>query len=308
MNTPLKSLNQISHVALAIETVPNRSLQEYEQSVQDQINQKLAISRATDPGMTYDQFASGDPQFGRIICLTAGYIAENASREQVAILKSCTGPEVEILQEFDNCFGCFRNTIVHFGGRVFDVPFILTRMRENGVTCRNCNLPSLNRPNGFPHLDLQEYYAQNNASKRVPLGTLASLTGLPSPKVDLAGSTVWEAFQCGEIRRVARCCEFRVATVLNLLRVIIGGHDAIPSDRLYSVEADGQYAHLASAREDGSCPSVWDDDAKPYGVSSQLIPRLGLAPSTVMNPAAFRRKFGGKNTSKADERGSSHAA
>lgn len=149
MNTPLTSLNQISHVALAIETVPIRCIQEYDQSVQDQINRTLAFCRASDPGMTYEKLASRDPLLGRIICLTVGYIAENARGEQVAILKSYTGTEIEILQEFNNRFGCFRNTVVHFGGRLLDVPFLLTRMQHRGVPCRNCSLASLNRPNGF---------------------------------------------------------------------------------------------------------------------------------------------------------------
>lgn len=108
MNTPLKSINQISHIALDIETVPNRPFTDYELSVQDYINRKLAKARDADPEMTYEKFASLNLSFGRIICLSFGCINENIRGEQVAVLKSYTGDEKDscpsVCEEPRPCF------------------------------------------------------------------------------------------------------------------------------------------------------------------------------------------------------------
>ena len=42
----LKNLNQISHIALDIETIPNRPLTDYEPPIQEYINRKLVKARS----------------------------------------------------------------------------------------------------------------------------------------------------------------------------------------------------------------------------------------------------------------------
>ena len=280
MKTKLTSINQTSHIALDIETIPNRPLSEYDPSVQAYLNRKIAKAQAADHSMTYEKFASLHPSFGRIICLSWGCIAENTSGEQMALVQSYTGDEEDILQKFNRQFGNYPNVFVHYNGRSFDIPFILTRMRLRRIACRNGNFADLSQPRGWHHLDLMEFYAHHDPTKRLPLGVLAALTGLPSPKQDLDGSMVFDAFQDGEIRRIARYCEWDVATVLNLLRYLVGGFDPIPPERLYSIDFDGEWGHLASAQPNGSCPSVWDEDKTAF-ISSDKIPLLGReAPGT----------------------------
>jgi hypothetical protein len=156
MKTPLKSINQISHIALDIETIPNRALSEYDPAVQDYINRKLDKLRASDPSLTYEKFASLNPSFGRIICLSWGCVAEDIGGEQVALLKSYTGDEDDILRSFNLQFGGFPNTYTHYNGRSFDIPFIVSRMRHQRIECRNRHFTDLCQPNGWPHLDLME--------------------------------------------------------------------------------------------------------------------------------------------------------
>jgi hypothetical protein len=119
----------------------------------------------------------------------------------------------------------------------------------------NPNFADLRRQNGCLHIDMLEYHSLGDASRRLPLGVLASLEGLPSPKSDLDGSKIADAFRQGEIARIGRYCEWDVATVLNLQRVLIDGLEPVPSENLYSVDCDGEYLQLAAARGDGSCPS-----------------------------------------------------
>ncbi|MFI5336412.1 MAG: hypothetical protein ACHQ5A_06490, partial [Opitutales bacterium] len=239
MKTTLKRINQISHLALAIKTVPSLALQDHEPHVQDNINRQLVQGRAKNPGLTYDQFASLNPEYGRIICISLGYIAENADGDQVMHLKSYMGGEEDLLNEFNQAVANFRNTFVHDKGRSFDVPFILARMSALKIHCANKNFSALLLPNGHPHLDLTEYHAQHGPGGRLPLSLILSVAGVGSSGYDLEGSKLAEAFLHGEHRCIARHCEWSVATTLNLLRILVGDYEAIPCERYYSVEIDG---------------------------------------------------------------------
>ena len=273
MKTTLKYINQISHFALDIETAPIMPLSEYDSSTQHYINAKIARLKVTDPTMTYEKFASLNANFGRIICLSVGYVAETADGEPAMLVRSSTGSEEDILQEFNRRFAGYQHTFVSFNGRSFDVPFMLTRMSLLRIPCLNSGFANVESRQGHPHFDLLQAHSYGDPAKRVPLQVLATLAGLPSPKMDLDGSKIWQAFQDGEIRRIARYCESDVATTLNLVRMLVGGYDPIPSERLYTVECDGELCHLAGVRPDGSCPSIWDAP-RPQFASMQSIPAL----------------------------------
>lgn len=175
----LKKLNQISHIALDIETIPNRRFGEYEPIVQEYIKRKIEKARATDPSMTYEKFSSLSPTFGRIVCVSLGYLAESPEGKPTAILKSFTGTETEILQDFSRHIAGFANTFVHYNGRSFDVPFILARLRQHKLPCVNRRFADLAQQNGTPHLDLMEFHSNGDANRRLPLAVLAALNGLP---------------------------------------------------------------------------------------------------------------------------------
>ncbi len=273
MKTTLNNINQISHIALALKTVPNRALHEYEPHEQDDINRHLLHARAKTAGLTYEQFASQNPNYGRIICITVGYIVENADGDPVMHLKSYMDGEEDQLTEFSRHIAGFSNTFVHRKGRSFDVPFILARMGQQKVRCANMNFAALDRANGHPHLDLTEYHAHHSSCGHLPLSLVASMAGVASPEFDLDGPKLAEAFRNGEHRLIARHCEWNVATTLNLLRILVGDYEAIPSERYYSVEVDGECGLLAAADANGCCPSVWDD-LKQRFVSSETIPPI----------------------------------
>lgn len=273
MKTTLTRINQISHIALAIKTVPSLALHDYAPRVQDDINRQLAQARTNNPGLTYEEFASLNPEYGRIVCLSLGYIAENADGDQVMHLKSYLGGEEDLLQEFNRNLANFRNTFVHAEGRSSDVPFILTRMSALKIPCANQNFATLDRPNGHPHLDLTEYHAEHGPGRHLPLSLVASMAGVDAPGFDFKGPQLSEAFHGGEHRLIARHCEWEVATTLNLLRILVGDYEAIPCERYYSVEADGECSHLAAADANGCCPSVWDERKERF-VTSETIPPI----------------------------------
>ncbi len=277
-----KSTNQIRHLAIDIETVPVRPLEDYPSEVRAYLVQKIEAAKALDPTITYEKYASLHPSFGRIVCLSAGCLASDRHGNELIITKSFTGDELGILDQFNRQSAYFRNTFVHFNGLSFDVPFILTRMRLNRVPCMNQRFAIIRRFSFDPHLDLLEFYSQWDRAKSIPLGVLAELLGLPLPKADLSGSKICTAFAAGEIRRIGQHCEWDVATTLNLLRILVGGYDPVPPELIYSQEDENDYTQLATVlSSDSRTRSVLDPDleilpsADPILIPGSSVVRVG---------------------------------
>jgi hypothetical protein len=65
----------------------------------------------------------------------------------------------------------------------------------------------------------------------LPLGILAELHGLPSPKEELSGDQVYQAYRDGKWQEIVRYCEYDTATVLNLWWKIFQNQPIIPLSR-----------------------------------------------------------------------------
>lgn len=142
-----------------------------------------------------------------------------------------------LLLEFNELLTRHQGLFVHYNGLSFDAPFILHRMAHHGLRCASQRFCNLRKYSFNPHCDLLEYFAHWDHSRAVPLGVLAELEGLPSPKDDLDGSKVYAAFQASEIDRIARYCEGDVVTTINLFRKAIVGASAIPREHCFRVSA-----------------------------------------------------------------------
>ena len=200
------------HLALDIETVPAAELGEYSAAVQEKIQQKIDKQKERNPDFDYKYYASTHGDFGKIICISMGYIHEERIR-----LKSLHGAdEHHILKEFNQVAASITGVFIHYNGLNFDIPFILQRMAHHGIRPQNRRLTNLRRFSSDPHMDLMMAYYNWDYSKVLPLGVLAELHGIPSPKEDLSGDKVYEAYRKGEWERIVRYCEFDVGTTLNL--------------------------------------------------------------------------------------------
>ena len=119
-----------NHLALDVETVPIKSLNEYSSTVQQKVQEKIKRRQERDPDFNYEYFASIHGDFGRIICISLGYIGEDNSIR----LKSIYGEdESTILSDFNNIIDKHKGIYIHYNGLNFDIPFILQRMSHNHI-------------------------------------------------------------------------------------------------------------------------------------------------------------------------------
>ncbi|GAB4337558.1 MAG: 3'-5' exonuclease [Calditrichia bacterium] len=214
-----------AHIALDIETVPAKPLEDYSPTVREKVMEKISRRQDSNPDFDYNYFASIHGDFGRIICISLGFV----HNDNVIRLKSLYGDdEADLLTQFNDIVARHRGIYIHYNGLNFDIPFILQRMAHHGITPANRRFSDLRRYSSDPHMDIMMQYYNWDMQKVLPLGILAELHGLPSPKEDLSGSEVLNAYQNGEWERIVRYCEFDTATTLNLWRKLFCYQPLIP--------------------------------------------------------------------------------
>ncbi len=213
------------HLAFDIETVPEAPLHRYSPSVRESIQKKIERLQERNPDYDFDYFASTHGDFGKVICISMGYIQD----DRYIRLKSLFGDdEYNILHEFNEVLAGFRGVFIHYNGIHFDVPFLLQRMAHHGIPPANSAFSNLRRYQTSPHFDLMMVYYNWDVQRALPLGILAELFDIPSPKQDLSGDQVLAAYRKGEWERIVHYCEFDVATTLNLWQKIYHRGAVIP--------------------------------------------------------------------------------
>jgi predicted PolB exonuclease-like 3'-5' exonuclease len=216
------------HLALDVETVPIIEISEYSKAVQQKIQERIKRRQERDPDFNYEYFASIHGDFGKIICISLGYIGE----DQDIRLKSLSGDnESKLLLEFNQIIEKHSGIYIHYNGLSFDIPFIIQRMTYHSIKPAGRSFKNLRRYSSDPHFDVMMQYYNWDLSRALPLGILAELHGMPSPKEELAGDKVFEAYKQGEWDRIVRYCEFDTATTLNLWRKLFLNQSIIPIEK-----------------------------------------------------------------------------
>jgi len=225
------------HLAFDIETIPLKDLSEYGSAIQQKLTEKIERLQDRNPDYDYNYFASIHGDFSKIICISMGYLTEKGDIK----LKSLYGEdESKILKEFNSIIKTFRGVFIHYNGLNFDVPTILQRMSHHLIRPSNKNFTFLRRFTTDPHFDLMMQYYNWDWQKILPLGILAELHSVPSPKEDLDGSEIFETYKRGEWERLVHYCEFDVATTLNLWNKIYRHKPVIPENKYIFSEIDAK--------------------------------------------------------------------
>ncbi len=162
-------------------------------------------------------------EFGKIVCISLGYIYRKADGQLAFRLKSCySHDEPELLRDFSEAitrFGAQRNIqLCAHNGKEFDFPYIARRMLVNNIT-----LPAIldvagKKPWEVPFLDTMELWRFGDYKNYTSLKVLTHIFGIPSPKDDIDGSQVASVFwEEKNLPRIVRYCEKDVLAIAQLL-------------------------------------------------------------------------------------------
>jgi predicted PolB exonuclease-like 3'-5' exonuclease len=209
------------HIYIDIETAAGKEhLSDCSNAIQDMWVKKATRQYPELPlHDSYSQMAAIFPEFGRIVCISVGYVKGNELK-----IKSYYGEdEVQLLNDFTKDMDKIRPTYVGHNIFNFDLPYIgkrciINRLPiPNGVDTRNM------KPWEIPHIDTMKMWSFGVFNANVSLATLASAFGLPTSKDDIDGSEVSNCYYNGEIERIKTYCEKDVVLTQQIHEFMIGG-------------------------------------------------------------------------------------
>jgi DNA polymerase elongation subunit (family B) len=149
-----------------------------------------------------------DPTTGRIVCV--GTVDAETSEE-----RTFSDPdERALLEAFWRWLESTRPTLfVTFNGRRFDVPYLHIRSAIHGIE------PAYPIPLGWSaHFDVREALEGDDKRRRGSLDYFCAVFGVASPKMEMDGSLVGQAFAEGRIRDIERYCLADCRATLDLYR------------------------------------------------------------------------------------------
>ena len=227
---------------LDIETVPlYPSYNELPPPAQELWEEKTRYIRSETSAEDYYPRAGIWAEFGKIICISVGYIRYLDGRRQFR-LRSFTGEEREILQAFsallEQYFSGRHHLLAAHNGKEFDFPFIARRLLVHGLPIPQKLQFFGKKPWEIPHLDTLELWKFGDYKHYTSLKLLAYTLGIPSPKEDIDGSEVMQVYyQQQDIERISRYCQRDTLTVAQIL-LRMKGEPLLTEEEIYIMKSD----------------------------------------------------------------------
>ena len=157
-------------------------------------------------------------EFGKIICISIGFFAENQGELKFSLTSFYGDDELTILGQFKKLlqerFNLKTHLLCAHNGKEFDFPYLVRRMIIQGIP-----LPEIlnlfgKKPWDIRHLDTMEMWKFGDYKHFTSLDLLTNILGIPSPKCDISGNQVAKVYyQDQNIERIVKYCEGDVLAV-----------------------------------------------------------------------------------------------
>jgi DNA polymerase elongation subunit (family B) len=217
-----KNLNNI--LFLDIETVPGESsfdlLNEDMQMLWDK--KSKSFREETQSAKDAYQRAGIYAEFGKIVCISVGYITQNSNGENTIRTKSFAGDnERQLLNDFSSLlnksYSSFDSTLCGHNIKEFDIPYIARRMLINALPLPKALDIAGKKPWDIKHLDTMELWKFGDYKAYTSLNLLTHIFDIPTPKDDIDGSQVANVYyEDHDIKRIAIYCEKDVVATAQL--------------------------------------------------------------------------------------------
>jgi hypothetical protein len=161
-------------------------------------------------------------EFGKIVCISAGYIINTGGNKTFRIKSFFGHNEKQLLENFafllTNHFNKERHHLCAHNGKEFDFPYIARRMLINGIKLPKILSTSGKKPWEVKHIDTLELWKFGDYKHYTSLDLLTAIFNIPSPKTQIDGSMVnkiyWEE---NDLPKIAGYCQKDVIAICKLL-------------------------------------------------------------------------------------------
>ncbi len=177
-------------------------------------------------------------EFGKIICISAGYISQKKGEYFFRVKSFYNENEKELINDFFNALHKFTYTgkkrLCAHNGQEFDYPYIARRALVNRL-----KLPKILDIAGQKPWETKEFLLDTlqlwkfgDYKHYTSLSLLCALFDIPTPKDDIDGSQVGKVYwEDKDIDRIIRYCEKDTLAVANLL-LRYKGEEIIPEENM----------------------------------------------------------------------------
>ena len=160
-------------------------------------------------------------EFGKIICISVGYIRRDNGIKQLRLKSFYGNDERNLLIEFFELLNQHYNTPNHLlcahNGKEFDFPYIARRGLINGL-----KIPSIldlagKKPWEVAHLDTLQLWKFGDYKHYTSLNLLTAIFNIPTPKDDIDGSMVNDVYwKEKDLERIVNYCQKDVVALTQL--------------------------------------------------------------------------------------------
>ncbi len=220
----LNNINIQNILFLDIETVPMAAnYNGFPEKLQLLWNKKAELIKKNEtdtPESIFDR-AGIYAEFGKIICISVGFVKTIDKRDTIRIKSFYGDDEKLLLQDFINLlnshFNKKDNLLCAHNGKEFDYPYIARRILINRLELPNMLDLSTKKPWEIPHLDTMELWKFGDYKNFTSLDLLATIFNISSPKNDINGAKVAGVYwKEKNLQRIVKYCQNDVLTVAQL--------------------------------------------------------------------------------------------
>jgi 3'-5' exonuclease len=170
----------------------------------------------------YDKRASIFAEFGKIVTISCGFIAETRSGKQIRLKSFYHEDEETLLMQFTRMvnehFGTPYHCMCAHNGKEFDFPYIARRLLIHGLDLPEMLNTTGKKPWEVNHLDTMELWKFGDYKSFTSLPLLCHVFGIPTPKDDISGADVARVYwEDNDVKRIAKYCEKDVVALIQLL-------------------------------------------------------------------------------------------
>lgn len=211
---------------LDIETVPGNS----DFQTLSPLYQELWLEKFTKIAPDSDDASEGYQnrsgiyaEFGKIICISAGYFINKAGRQSFRIKSFAGDEEAGLITDFFEAVKQFGSRIkaLTFCGhniREFDIPYICRRAIINNIPLPQQLQFHGKKPWEIMLLDTMHLWRFGDYKNYTSLKLMAGILNIPTPKDDIDGSMVGKVYWAGNgLDRIVTYCQKDVLTVAQLI-------------------------------------------------------------------------------------------
>ena len=238
----LEKLNIQNILFLDIETVPQHNgydgLDESERPLWD--HKATTISRGEQTGEDLYDRAGIYAEFGKIICISVGFISTENDARQYRSRSFFGDDETALLVEFSkllsNHFNLPQHLLCAHNGKEFDFPYIARRMVINQVEIPPILQISGLKPWEVQHIDTMELWKFGDRKSFTSIALLAHVLGISTPKDDISGSDVARIYyEEKNLNRIEKYCRKDTLTVAQVL-LRLKGKPILSEDEITDVK------------------------------------------------------------------------